>query len=65
MEHEHPGILGALTGNRHQPQGKHRENAMDKGIGFIPVGDRDRCKPEYGIVELVERDNNDPNVRFK
>jgi hypothetical protein len=57
MEHEHPGILGALTGNPFQPNGRHRENAMDKGIGFIPVGDRDRCKPEYGFDTVESRDS--------
>jgi hypothetical protein len=64
MEHEHPGILGVLTGNPHQPQGRHRDGEMSQGIGFIPVGNRDRCKPEYGIVEVEDR-GSDPNVRFK
>lgn len=44
-------------GNPNQPNGRHRE-----GVGFIPVGDRDRAKYDYGIDFTVERDS-DPNIR--
>jgi len=63
MEHEHPGILGALTGNPLQPQGRHRDGEMENGCGFIPVGNRDRCKPAYGNFDVVEDRDSDPNIR--
>lgn len=43
-------------------EGKHRIFEMQHGIAFIPVGDRNRCKPEYG-VDVVEDRDSDPNIR--
>jgi len=61
MEHGNHALLGEYsTGNILQPKGKHRENAMPRGMGLIPLGDRDRSKPEYN--ELEDRDS-DPNIR--
>jgi hypothetical protein len=53
-------IRSELTG--HIYSGKHRDGEMPHGVGFFPVGDRNRAKPQYGIVELEERDS-DPNIR--
>ncbi|MFY3742099.1 MAG: hypothetical protein HMLIMOIP_002563 [Candidatus Nitrosomirales archaeon] len=55
MESTQHAFLGELTGNPYQPQGRHEE-----GIGFIPLGDRDRYKAESN--EVMERDS-DPNIR--
>ena len=52
---------GVTAGNPYQPQGRHRENSgMPRGMGLIPLGNRDRSKPEFNEVE--ERAS-DPNIR--
>jgi len=50
--HYYKGAIS--TGNPFQPLGKHRDCAMLKGVGLIPLGDRDRDIPE-GIGVLEER----------
>lgn len=50
-------ILGDSTGRVEQEPGKHRD-----GVGFIPHGDRNRCKAESEFTGLEERDS-DPNIR--
>lgn len=54
--------LGELTGNPCQPTGKHREQEMTRGRLVLPLGDRNRDKPEYGTDTVEERDS-DPNIR--
>jgi len=46
-------------------RGKHRDQEMPKGCGFIPLGDRDRDIYGYGFDVVEERGNNDPNARLK
>jgi hypothetical protein len=54
--------IGDLTGIDLLYSGRHRDQEMPQGCGLIPVGDRNRCKPEYGKYTLEERDS-DPNIR--
>jgi hypothetical protein len=46
--------------------GRHREfyylEGRPEGIGLIPHGDRDRCKDEFGVDAVEDRDS-DPNIR--
>jgi hypothetical protein len=45
-----------------QKVGKHRAFTMSTGTGLIPMGDRARVKPEFG-VDVVEDRDSDPNIR--
>ena len=51
--------LGDVTGNYSQPSGRHRENRMPKGVGLIPLGNRDRDRFEFGVDVIEERDSID------
>lgn len=47
---------GEITGNPYQQLGKHRAFHMDKGCGFIPLGDRHREDVfKFGDHVLEER----------
>jgi hypothetical protein len=39
-KHHYSGVYS--TGNPLQPEGRHSEYHMDRGIGFIPLGNRNR-----------------------
>lgn len=41
--------------------GHHREYGLESGRLVIPLGNRDRAKPEYGI-EYIEERGNDANA---
>lgn len=43
-------------------EGSHRAFSDGICIGLIPMGDRERVKPEYG-VDVVEDRDSDPNIR--
>jgi hypothetical protein len=57
MEYAVATYPGVTTSNNYS--GKHRDRAMSKGIGFIPLGDRHRAITEYGEDILEERDSVD------
>lgn len=44
--------------------GHHREYMLPKGVGFYPMGDRNRCKSEYGVDTIEERDSIDQYTKF-
>lgn len=44
--------------------GKHRVFGTNRGIGFIPLGDRSRDKPEYGVDYVTERDSVDKYTKL-
>lgn len=54
---------GATTGNFLQPPGRHRDAQLQKGVGLIPLGDRDRVT-EYGEGILEERDSIDKYSKY-
>lgn len=55
--------LGALARGSANYSGNHRENSgMPKGMGLIPLGNRDRDITAYGI-DVVEERGSDPNIR--
>jgi len=37
-------------------QGQHRAQEMNKGVGYIHLGDRNRALFEYGVSVAEERD---------
>lgn len=47
--------LGATAQSSTEYVGQHRDNYMLQGIGFIPLGDRNRDRPEFGIDYAEER----------
>jgi hypothetical protein len=59
MEPLHLNQIGVCTGNSNQPPGKHRENCLTNGVGLIPLGDRNRSKPDYSSDYNVEEDRSD------
>ncbi len=44
--------------------GRHRDRETSIGIGLIPLGDRDRDKPEYGVDYLEERNSLDKYTKY-
>lgn len=44
--------------------GHHRANEMSRGVGLIPLGDRNRAKMEYGAEVIEERDSIDQYTKF-
>jgi hypothetical protein len=56
--------LGESRGNPLQPQGRHRDLAMPRGVGFIPLGDRHRDITEYGIRYEEERGSVDKYTKY-
>jgi len=56
--------LGALATGTANYTGHHRENDMAKGVGLIPLGDRERDKPEYGVDYLEERQSIDKYSKY-
>lgn len=44
--------------------GRHREYELPKGVGFYPMGDRNRCKAEFGVDSVEERDSIDQYTKF-
>lgn len=49
------GIGAASQNTDNSYTGKHRVFGTNRGIGFIPLGDRNRDKPEYGVDYVEER----------
>jgi hypothetical protein len=61
--------LGEQATGRANYHGHHRESDMDKGIGYWPLGDRNRDRlalpPMTGNVSLYEeRDSIDPYTKY-
>jgi hypothetical protein len=54
--------MGDIASKSHNYEGKHQIWQVANGIGYFPLGDRDREKYEFGI-EMVEERDSDPNIR--
>ena len=65
MEFGRHSYLGELTGRSAQPNGRHRDLDMPKGIGMIPLGDRHRNDGEYGTGIFEERVSIDPYTKYR
>lgn len=56
MRNVKPFFVGAKVGSSYH--GRHRENDVAKGVGYIPLGNRNRVKPNcihlVGMAEEAE-----------
>ncbi len=51
--------LGEAAKATRSHSGRHREFGTEKAIGLIPLGDRSRDIPEYGVDYIEERNGVD------
>jgi len=56
--------LGAVAQGTAFYTGHHRDLNMPEGMGLIPLGDRNRDKPEYGVDYLEERMSVDKYTKY-
>jgi hypothetical protein len=56
---------GAASQDSEHYTGKHRSfGNVYHGVGFIPLGDRNRDRPECGVDYVVERDSVDKYTKL-